>query len=73
MGLKGEFIIKKNGELLVYHDYDDIPDSFDHVISFKPTVPDAPHGIDEHAEIDTWNEKLKRLMEIEYASSNKKR
>lgn len=72
MGLKGEFVLMVNGQLLTYSDYDDIPETFDHVISFKPDLIPGPHTEDEHEELDTWNDKLQRLLEIERASSNKK-
>lgn len=71
--MKGEFVIKIGDQLHTYTDYYDIPSKFDHVISFKPTLIPPPHTPEQHAELDTWNEKLQRLMEIENASSNKTR
>ncbi len=73
MGIKGEFVIRIGDQLLTYHDYDQIPKEFDHVISFKPTVPPSPHSQHEHDEIDSWHDLFQKLMEIEHASSNKKR
>lgn len=68
---KGEFIILRNGILEKYEDYDLIPLDFDHVISFKPSVPEPPHSKDEHELIHTWNEKLQRLIQIEKNNKRK--
>lgn len=65
-----EFVIKRNGVLETYQNYEDIPLDFDHIIKFKPEVPEPPHSEAQHKEMDTWNEKLKKLMEIENARSN---
>ena len=67
------FVIMIEGELRCYEHYDDIPDQFDHVIEFLPEVPPGPHTLEQHQEIDAWNDRLKRLMEIENASSNQSR
>ena len=69
--MKGEYIIKSGGELMTYTDYDDIPDTFDHVIKFNPNWPESPHTQEDHDYMETFNGKLQRLMEIEKnASSN---
>ena len=68
-----KFVVKRNGELLTYTQYADIPKDFDHVILFEPEVPEPPHTEEQHDEIEQWNDRLKELMEIEYASSNKNR
>lgn len=65
-----EFVIKRNGILETYQNYEDIPLDFDHIVKFKPEVPEPPHSEVQHKEMDTWNEKLKKLMEIENARSN---
>ncbi len=71
MGMKGEFIIKVSGELITYSDYDDIPNTFDHVIKFNPDWPEGPHSVEDHDYMETFNGKLQVLMEIEKnASSN---
>jgi len=67
------FVIKVNGELNTYTKYEDIPEDFDHVISFKPEIPEPPHTEEQHEEIEQWNLRLQKLMEKERASSNKKR
>lgn len=67
-----EFVIKRNGVLETYTNYDDIPLDFDHVIKFHVDVPPEPHTHEQHEEIDSWNEKLQRLMEIEKNASRNK-
>jgi hypothetical protein len=73
--MKHEFKILKNRQIEIYDDYDKIPEDFDHIISFKPWIPDGPHTHDEHSEISEWNNKLQNLIkkEKENASRNKNR
>ena len=69
--MKGEFIIKIGEELITYTDYDDIPNTFDHVIKFDPDWPEPPHTQEDHDLMEVFNDKLQVLMEIEKnASSN---
>jgi len=68
-----EFVILVNGELQTYTNYDDIPEIFDNVIKFIPDIPPEPHTEEQHKEIDSWNVKFQKLMEKEYARSNKNR
>lgn len=68
-----EFVVKRNGVLETYDDYDSIPDDFDHVIKFIPEIPEGPHTPEQHDEIDKWPARLQKLMEIEHARSNSKR
>ena len=68
-----EFTIMKAGKLQTYTNYEDIPADFDHVIKFVPDIPEGPHTEDEHDQIDSWNEKLQQLMEIERARSRQSR
>ena len=60
-----EYIIIRNGKQETYTDYDDIPESFDHVIKFVPEVPEPPHTEEEHEEMAQWPGKLKELMKRE--------
>jgi hypothetical protein len=62
-----------NGKLHTYDQYDQVPDQFDHVIEFRPAIPPEPHTEEQHREIDSWGPRFKQLMEIEHASSSKKR
>ena len=64
-----EFVVMKNNQLFTYTNYEDIPLDFDHVIKFRPQIPEGPHTEEQHEEIEQWNTKLQRLMEIERASS----
>ena len=64
-----KFVVMKNNEMQTYTDYDAIPNNFDHVIEFLPEVPEGPHTEEQHEEIEQWNRKLQKLMEIERAGS----
>ena len=55
---------------VTYDKYEDIPETFEHVIKFLPDVPPEPHTEEEHEEIQEWNNKFQELMEKERASSN---
>jgi hypothetical protein len=66
------FVIMHNNQLSEYAEYEQIPSEFDHVIEFAPEVPPGPHTDQQHQEIDQWQIKFEKLMEIEYASSRKK-
>ena len=68
-----EFTVMKAGKLLTYTNYADIPAELDCVIKFVPDVAGGPHTEDEHDLIDSWNDKLQRLMEIERARSRQSR
>ena len=65
-----KFVVKRNGILETYTEYNDIPNDFDHVISFEPEAPESPHTHEQHEELESWNDKLQALMEIEHARSN---
>ena len=60
--LIGEFVIKRNGKLERYNKFDDIPSSFEHLISFKPDYPEPPHTEEQHEEMSTYQSKLKELL-----------
>lgn len=60
-----EFIILKDGDLKTFTNYEDIPCVFDRVIKFLPEIPSPPHSHEQHEEINEWQNKFKRLMEIE--------
>ena len=66
------FVIMHNEQLSEYTKYEQIPSDFDHVIEFAPEIPTGPHTDQDHEEIEQWQTKFERLMEIEYASSRKK-
>lgn len=71
--MKGEFVVLKNGILETYSNYEDIPEDFDNVIKFLPEPIPGPHTEEQHAEMDTWNDKLQRLMQIERRNKNASR
>ena len=60
--MQGEYKIMINREVVTYTNYDDIPATFDHVISFNPDYPPDPHSDEDHAFMDTFNEKLQALI-----------
>lgn len=60
-----EFVILLKGEMVTYTKYEDIPEVFDHVIKFLPSVPEDPHTEEQHEEIALWNDKLQELMQRE--------
>jgi hypothetical protein len=57
-----EFVVKRNGQLETYTEYDDIPNDIDTVINFLPEIPEPPHTHEQHEEIDKWNGRLQELM-----------
>lgn len=63
--MKGKFKVLNGGKVLEYDDYDDIPESFDNLISYLPDWPEPPHTEEEHALVETFNDKLKQLMKRE--------
>jgi len=68
--MKGDYVVKINNELFSYTEYEDIPKEFDHVIKFVPDEILPPHSEADHEEMDSWNDKFQKLMEIERARSN---
>ena len=62
-------MIMRGNTLAEYDLYVNIPDDFDHVIEFLPEIPPGPHTREQHEEIDSWNDKFLRLVEIERARS----
>jgi len=67
--LNGQFIVKVGTTLLEFSNYNDIPDTFDNVIVFKPEFPDSPHSEEDHKFIATFDGKLKELMKRETNAS----
>ena len=66
-----EFVFLVDGELVTVHSWEDVPECFDNVIKFLPSIPPEPHTEEQHEEIGLWNTRLQQLMEIERnASSN---
>ena len=67
--MNGQFIIKVGTSLLEFSNYNDIPNTFDNVIVFKPEFPDPPHSEEDHKFIETFDGKLKELMKRETNAS----
>ena len=65
-----EFKFIVNGELVTYDKYEDIPETFEHVIKFLPDIIEPPHTQEDHDELAKWNDRLQELMEKECARSN---
>jgi hypothetical protein len=63
--MKGVFVLIVGGELKTYHDYQDIPEDFDHVIKFIPDMPPGPHSQEQHEEMEQWVDRLQSLMKKE--------
>ena len=63
--LRGKFVIKNEGELLEFDRCGDLPEEFDHLISFEPTIPPAPHSVNDHIEMSKWSEYLQELVKRE--------
>jgi len=63
--MRHKFVILVDGELKTYHNFEDIPSSFENVIEFRPHVPEGPHSDSDHNIINTWNEKLQQLIKRE--------
>ena len=63
--MKGKFKVLNGGKVLEYDNYEDIPESFDNLISYLPDWPEPPHTEEEHALVETFNDKLKQLMKRE--------
>ena len=60
--LEGEFVVKKDGQLIRHTKARDLPASFDHLIKFAPTPPEPPHTVNDHLEMAKYMEYLTELM-----------
>ena len=60
--LTGTFVVKRDGELIEVDRCGDLPDDFDHLIRFEPTIPEEPHSINDHEEMSKWTEYLQELV-----------
>ena len=63
--MKGLFLIKDGVNYMEFHNYDDIPMSFDNLIRFEPEVIPEPHTEEQHELMESYNDKLKELMNRE--------
>ena len=60
--MESEFIVKIGKKLFEYTNINDIPEKFDHLIKFVPTVPPEPHSEEEHELIDSFMDKFKEIQ-----------
>ena len=67
------FAVLINGKIFEYDRFENIPEEFDNLIAFEPSLPAGPHTEHQHDEINGLNEQLKELMRRERASRNKNR
>ena len=59
--LTGTFVVKRDGELIEVDRCGDLPDTFDHIISFEPNIPPTPHSVNDHIAMSKWSEYLQIL------------
>ena len=58
----GEYTVKIGNKLFDYTNVDDIPEEFDHLIKFLPTLPPEPHTPEEHDLIDSFIPKMREIQ-----------
>ena len=58
----GKFTILKDKRILKFTNFDDIPLSFNQLISFEPEYPEPPHTEKQHEEMSTYQAKLQELL-----------
>ena len=59
--LQGKFVIRDEGNIIEYDRCGDLPEEFDHLISFEPTIPPTPHSVNDHIAMSKWSEYLQEL------------
>jgi len=64
------FVVLKGSELIISETIEELPDDFDHLIEFAPDYPEGPHTHEQHEEMESWNDKLQKLLEKERARSH---
>lgn len=63
--MKGEYVIRIGNDIITYYEYDDIPESFDHLIKYSPIPILPPHTQEQHDEMESYVDKLNDLMKRE--------
>ena len=58
----GEYTVKIGNKLFDYTNVNDIPEEFDHLIKFLPTLPPEPHTPEEHDLIDSFMPKMREIQ-----------
>ena len=59
--LEGKFVIRDEDKLIEYDRCGDLPEEFDHLIKFEPTIPPTPHSVNDHIAMSKWSEYLQEL------------
>ena len=59
--LEGKFVIRDEDKLIEFDRCGDLPDTFDHLISFEPNNPPTPHSVNDHIAMSKWSEYLQIL------------
>lgn len=60
-----KFVFLINEKLETFSTWESIPDEFDHIIEFVPSIPDGPHTNEQHEEIEKWHQRLQMLIDKE--------
>jgi len=60
--MKGLFVVRDQGKLLEFKDFDSIPLEFDHLITFKPEEIPPPHTPEQHQIMESYHSALQELM-----------
>ena len=68
--LEGEFVIRKDGQLIRHTKAKDLPAEFDHLIKFAPKPPEPHHDVNDHIEMGRYAEYLQELMKRETNGNN---
>ena len=63
--LQGKFVIRDEDKLIEFDRCGDLPDTFDHLISFEPTIPPAPHSVNDHITMSKYSEYLQIIASRE--------
>ena len=59
--LEGKFVIRDEDKLIEFDRCGDLPEEFDHLISFEPNIPPTPHSVNDHIAMSKWSEYLQEL------------
>ena len=59
----GDFVVRVDGEIQSYTDYNDVPQEVEAVIKFVPNIPAEPHTLQQHEDISKWNQEMLGLVE----------
>ena len=60
--MNGKFTILKDKRILKFTNFDDIPSTFENVVSFEPDYPEPLHTDEQHKEMETYQSKLQELL-----------